>query len=217
MIKKVALRLLLLFGIFVAVLVVNLVIFTRVATRITEGVPIENRDPEQVALLVIDIQEGTTGAASVTEPYILQADSFISDVNRLVHFAEEQGWTIIWIRSEVANPLLNVLNNTLAKGTLGAELDGRLDTSQGHVVVKRRSDSFNRTELDALLEEKNIGHLVVSGLDAERCVLSTIQAAENRGYPLTVFEETILSKEEERMAEILDAYRDLGVDVRRMD
>lgn len=214
MVKKVALRLLLLFGIFVAVLVVNLVIFTRVATRITEGTPIENRDPERVALLIIDIQEGTTGAASVTEAYIRQAGSFISDVNRLVHKAEEQGWMIIWIRSEVVNPLLNVLNSTLAKGKLGAELDSRLDHSQGQVVVKRRSDSFNRTELDTLLKEMEVGQLVVAGLDAERCVLSTIQAAANRGYQISVYEGTILAKDEERMAGILDTYRGLGVEVR---
>lgn len=217
MVKRIALRLLLFFGIFVAILIVNLVIFNIIAAKVTEGIPIENRDSGRVALLVIDIQEGTTGSASSTEGYKQQSESFIRDVNRLVNMAEEKGWTIIWIRSEVVNPLLNMLNNTLARGSLGAELDGRLDSASGQVVVKRRNDSFNKTPLDLILEEKGIGHLVIAGLDAENCVLNTLQAAENRGYQLTVFEECLIAKEQKLMPDILQKYRKLGVDVRRMN
>ena len=213
MVKKIALRFLLFFGIFVAILIINLVIFNRLASKVTEGVPIENRDPEQVALLVIDIQEGTTGVASATESYIQQSESFINNVNSLVQMAVEKGWTIIWIRSEVVNPLLNVLNNTLARGSIGAELDKRLDSSAGQVLVKRRNDSFNRTALDAILEEKKTGQLVIAGLEAESCILSALQAASNRGYRLRVYEETVIAKEEELMDGILDTYRELGVEV----
>jgi len=213
MVKKIALRLLLLFGIFVAILIVNLLIFNKLASKITEGDRIANRDPERVALLVVDIQEGTTGSASSTEGYIRQSASLISHVNTLVEMAEEKGWYLIWIRSEVVNPLLNVLNNTLARGSKGAELDERLNTSVGQVVVKRRNDAFNRTSLDSILEEEGIGRLVVAGLDAESCVLSVIQAASNRGYPLTVYTGTVIGKEEGLMAEVLETYRDLGVEV----
>jgi len=65
MIKRIFLRILLLLGLVVTVLVVNLVIFNITASKVTEGVPIENRDPERVALLVIDIQEGTTGSTAI--------------------------------------------------------------------------------------------------------------------------------------------------------
>lgn len=217
MIKRIALRLLLFFGIFVAILIVNLVVFNRVASKVTEGVPIEDRDPYRVALLLIDIQEGTTGEASATKNYIRQSESLIASVNSLVNTAKENAWTIIWVRSEVVNPLLNILNNTLAKGSLGAELDRRLDNSAGQVVVKRRNDSFLNTPLDAILEEKGIGHLVIAGLDAEHCVLTAIQAATNRGYQLTVYEETVIAEEEALMPEMLKAYQDLGVEIRSME
>ena len=214
MVKRRALRLLLFFGIFVAILIINLLIFNVVASQITEGEPIENRDPDRVALLVIDIQEGTTGSTSETKGYIRQSESLVASVNTLVGRAREKGWTIIWIRSEVVNPLLNVLNNSLARGSLGAELDGRLDTSVGQVVVKRRNDSFLNTPLDAILEENGTGHLVIAGLDAEHCILTAIQAAANRGYPLTVFEETVIAKEDELMPEMLETYKNLGVEIR---
>jgi len=213
MVKRIALRLLFFFGIFVAILIINLLIFNRVASKVTEGEPIENRDPDRVALLVIDIQEGTTGSTSETKGYIRQSESLIASVNTLVGIAEEKGWTIIWIRSEVVNPLLNVLNNSLARGSVGAELDGRLDTSLGQVVVKRRNDSFLNTPLDSILGERGIGRLVIAGLDAEHCVFTAIQAAANRGYPLTVFKETVIAKEGELMPEMLETYKNLGVEV----
>ncbi len=198
------------------ILIANYVIFGITASKVTEGVPIENRDPERVALLVIDIQEGTTGSTSITDSYISQSESLIANVNKLVADALEKGWSIFWIRSEVTNPLINILNSTMARGSVGAELDGRLDTSSGQVVVKKKNDSFADTPLDALLEENGIGQLVVAGLDAEQCVLTAIQAASNRNYELIVFEETVIAEDEVAMAEMLEAYKELGVELRSM-
>jgi len=215
-VKKIALRLLLAFVVFVVILIVNLIIFSKSATNISEGVPIENRDPERVALLIIDIQEGTTGEISATDGLIRQSESLIEQVNGLAAKAEDKGWSIVWIRTEVSNPLLNILNNTLAKGSLGAELDRRLDTSRGMVLVKKKSDSFANTQLDQFLEEQRIGQLVIAGLAADRCVLSTIKAAANRGYPMRVFEETVIAENEAGMPEILETYKELGVEVLTM-
>jgi len=215
-VKKIALRLLLAFVVFVVILIVNLIIFSKSATNISEGVPIENRDPERVALLIIDIQEGTTGEISATDGLIRQSESLIEQVNGLAAKAEDKGWSIVWIRTEVSNPLLNILNNTLAKGSPGAELDRRLDTSRGMVLVKKKSDSFANTQLDQFLEEQRIGQLVIAGLAADRCVLSTIKAAANRGYPMRVFEETVIAENEAGMPEILETYKELGVEVLTM-
>jgi len=214
MVKRIALRLLLVFGIFVLILVVNFVIFQKRATQVTEGEPIENRAPGQVALLVIDIQEGTTGSISVSEGYVRQSESLIKQVNRLVADAAEKGWMVIWVRSEVSNPLINILNSTLARGSKGAELDERLETSVGQVLVKKKSDSFLNTPLDEILKEEGIGQLMVAGLDAEHCVYSTIRAASNRGYKLTVFKETVITEDVSDLPNILDSYKEMGVELR---
>jgi nicotinamidase-related amidase len=216
MVKRIALRFLLVFGVFVLILVLNFVIFQRTAIKVTEGEPIENRDPDRVALLVIDIQEGTTGSISVTEGYIRQAEFFIDHVNKLVAEGVEKGWMVIWVRSEVNNPLINILNNTLARGTKGAELDERLDTSVGQVLVKKKSDSFNDTALDAILEANDIGRLVLAGLDAEHCVYSTVRAAAKRGYKLEVFEESVIAEDASDLAGLLETYQALGVELRSM-
>ena len=217
MVKRIAIRLSLFFAAFVVVLIVNLLIFNMIASKVSEGEPIENRDPEQVGLLVIDIQEGTTGSVSATDSYINQAEGLIAAVNRLVTMAEEEGWAIFWIRSEVANPLINILNSTLARGSQGTELDRRLDSSAGQVVVKRRNDSFVNTPLDSLLAEAGVGSLVVAGLDAESCVLTALQAASNRGYSMRVYEETVIARDEALMPGLLATYKGLGVEVRSLE
>ena len=217
MVKRIAIRLSLFFAAFVVVLIVNLLIFNMIASKVSEGEPIENRDPEQVALLVIDIQEGTTGSVSATDSYINQAEGLIAAVNRLVTMAEEEGWAIFWIRSEVANPLINILNSTLARGSQGTELDRRLDSSAGQVMVKRRNDSFVNTPLDSLLAEAGVGSLVVAGLDAESCVLTALQAGSNRGYSMRVYEETVIARDEALMPGLLATYKGLGVEVRSLE
>jgi len=216
MIKRIALRILLAFGLFVVILIVNLVIFNITASKVSNGVAIENRDPERVALLVIDIQEGTTGSTSVAKGYIRQSESLIANVNMLVAYAKEKGWPIVWVRSEVTNPLINILNSTMARGSVGAELDRRLDNSSGQVVVKKKNDSFANTPLDSILEEQGIGRLVVAGLDAEHCVLAAIQAASNRNYELIVFKECVIAEDEASMAEMLETYKELDVELRSM-
>ncbi len=216
MIKRILLRILLAIGLLIVILIANLVIFNITASKVTEGVPIENRNPERVALLVIDIQEGTTGSTSFADSYISQSDSLIAGVNSLVANAVAKGWSIIWVRSEVTNPLINILNSSMARGSVGAELDRRLDTSNGLVLVKKKNDSFAKTPLDSILEEQGVGRLVVAGLDAEHCVLAAIQAAVNRGYQLTVFEETVIAENEASMLEMLETYKELGVELQSM-
>jgi nicotinamidase/pyrazinamidase len=117
----------------------------------------------------------------------------------------------------VVNPLLNVLNNTMARGTEGAELDPRLVIQAGEVVVKRRSDSFRGTNLDQILADHQVGKLVVVGLDAAKCVKSTVLASLNRGYSISVVEEAVISDKAELKAEAMQEFRTLGVEIVSMD
>jgi len=204
---------LLVIGGVIVVLVVNLIIFSHNAQKISDGVPIENHDPEKVALLVIDIQEGTTGSVSATKSYIAQSETFISQVNSVIEEADAKDYTLIYIKSEVANPLVNVLNNTLARGSEGVEFDKRLLMKRGHVVTKRKNDPFRDTELDQILIGEGIGKLVLVGLDAGECIHSTFLAALSRGYQLTVVEDAIIADNDAQKTEALKRFRELGGEV----
>jgi nicotinamidase-related amidase len=210
---KFLLRLLLVIIGIIVILAVNLFIFSHNAQKITEGVPIENPDTGKVALLVIDIQEGTTGKVSATEGYVEQSDAFISRVNEVIEAADARGDAVIYIKSEVVNPLINIINNTLARGSEGAELDNRLLIKPGPVVTKRKNDPFRDTDLDQILTSEGIGKLVLVGLDAGQCVHSAFLAARNRGYRVSVISDAVLAENEELRKEALDTFREEGVEL----
>ncbi len=211
--KKILLRILLVIVAFILIVILNLVMFNRTASKITEGTPITTSGSDQTALLIIDIQEGTTGSTSATESYIDQSEELILNLNRFAEEAYEDNWTIIYIRSEVVNPLINLINNTMARGSEGAELDQRLMIVSHKIIKKRKNDSFNGTELDQLLMENNIGKIVVAGLDAAHCVHSAVLAALNRNYQVAIFTEGIIAANEADMVSAMQEFRDLGVEV----
>lgn len=217
MIKRILLRLLMVLGLVILVLVINYVFFSISATRISEGAPLTDPNPENVALLVIDIQGGTTGTTSAIKPLVAQSEQLISRVNPIIQDAYNDGQLIIYVRTEVVNPLINVLNNTMARGTEGAELDHRLLILPGSEVVKRKGDSFMGTDLDQILRDHQIGKLVMVGLDAAGCVKSTVLAAHNRGYEISVVEEAVISDKDENKAQALDELRELGVEIISMN
>lgn len=211
--KKILLRLLMALGAFILLLVINYIIFSITATQITEGVPISSKGSGNTALLVIDIQEAYTGELSVTEGYKQQSEVFITHVNQLVEEARENNNMVIYVKSEVVNPLLNLINNSIARGSEGAAFDRRLISGSDHIVSKRKSDSFNGTSLDQILVENRVERLVVLGLDAEHCVFSTIQAALNRDYEVAVVPEGVLAVEEADKVRMISEYRQLGVEI----
>lgn len=210
---KILLRMLMVIGGVIVILIVNLIIFGHNAQKISEGIPIENPDTSNVALLVIDIQEGTTGTVSATDGYVEQSEAFIAQVNIVIEEALAKGYTLVYIKSEVANPLINILNNTLARGSEGAELDKRLLIKPGHIVTKRKNDPFLDTELDQILAGEHIGKLVLVGLDAGECVNSAFLAAQNRGYRISVVADAVLAETEVLKKEALDNFVKMGVEL----
>jgi hypothetical protein len=55
---------------FVLILVINYIIFQHIVVQISKGEPITQKDTVKQALLVIDIQEGTTGNYSDYDYYM---------------------------------------------------------------------------------------------------------------------------------------------------
>ena len=167
--------------------------------------------------MVIDIQEATTGYISSDSCYINNSDDFIRKINQVTDSFRKQNIPIIFIRSEIANPLINLLNDSYAKGSPGAQFDKRLKTAPGIEVVKNRSDSYRNTNLDNILIDNKINQLYITGLDAAECVNSTVKAAQNRNYRVNLIEEALLSKSEKMKDSMLVDFRKRGVKVVSLD
>jgi len=202
---------------FILLLIVNLIVFEKNSVKISEGRPIDNYGSNKSALLVIDIQEATTGNISIDSCYIKNSDDYISKINQISDSFRQHDIPVIFIRSEIANPLINILNDSYAKGSMGAQFDKRLKTNPGIEVVKNRSDSYRNTNLVNILIYNKINQLYITGLDAAECVNSTIKAAQNRNYHVHLIEEALLSKSERIKDSMIMDFSQRGVNIIRID
>lgn len=198
-------------------LVINLFAFNIRASKISEGPPANPAISTGTALLIIDIQEATTGTVSVNESYIAQSDTLITKLNHLASKAAKKDWLVVYVKSEVVNPLINILNNCMARGSEGAKLDRRLELHSNHIITKRKNDSFLDTGLDELLRENKIGKLYVTGLDAAGCVNSTIQAALNREYKLSVITDAVISDPDSVRIQMFGEFEAEGIELVTMN
>jgi hypothetical protein len=75
----------------------------------------------------------------------------------------------------------------LAKGSAGWEYVPELVPADGEPLVhKRFGDSFEDTDLEAVLAASGVGRLVVAGAQTDACIRSTIHGALVRGYDVTL-------------------------------
>lgn len=211
--KKIIIFTVLVIVLIAAVLFVNLLIFEKSAEKVTKGNPIATYQDEKSALLVIDIQEYTTGKLAADTNYIKVSDSMITLVNRMIDSARVNEIPVIYVRSEVTNMLVNLLNSSMAKGSAGVANDKRLHVVSDFDITKQKQDAFSNSRLDSILIENHVNKLYITGLDAAFCVNSTIQAALNRGYKITVIGDAVISKTDSLRTKMFDEYSAKGVNI----
>jgi len=85
------------------------------------------------------------------------------------------------------------LHQAFKEGAFGSEIYKGLepDLKSGDVVVSKHwsGSSFQNTDLDYQLRQRDITHLVIAGLAAETCVETTARYAFEMGYNVTVLKD----------------------------
>lgn len=69
--------------------------------------------------------------------------------------------------------------------------------AQDIVVTKRRVGAFSGSDLEVVLRSQGIEHLVLSGLSTSGVVLSTVRAAADLDYKITVLSDCCGDRDEE--------------------
>jgi nicotinamidase-related amidase len=128
-------------------------------------------DRANIALLVIDMQRDVVCDAHDVE-------RVVANINALVDKARAEDVPVIWVQHS---------DEDLPAGSDGwqyiAELE-RLDSEP--LVHKQYGDSFEDTDLEALLAERGVGRIVVTGAQTDACIRSTLHGALVRGYDATL-------------------------------
>jgi nicotinamidase-related amidase len=128
-------------------------------------------DRPHTALLVIDVQNGVVANAH-------NRDGVIANINTLVDRARAQDVPVIWVQHSDGN---------LPRDTEDWQYVPELSRRDSEPVVhKSYGDSFEETELEAVLAERRVGRLVVAGAQTDACIRSTLHGAIVRGYDATL-------------------------------
>lgn len=86
-----------------------------------------------------------------------------------------------------------------ARGARGAELVELLEPGSGdRVVLKPRHSAFYQTSIELLLRDLEVERVVLTGLQADICVLFTAMDAFLRKYEVAIVRDGVASEEVER-------------------
>lgn len=128
-------------------------------------------DRPHTALVVIDVQNGVVGEAH-------ERDAVVANIGTLVERARSEGAPIVWVQHS---------DDGLPRGSDAWQYVPELSRRDTEPVVhKTYGDSFEGTDLEDVLAEGGIGHLVVAGAQTDQCIRSTIHGAFTRGYDVTL-------------------------------
>ena len=125
----------------------------------------------RTALIVIDVQNGVVDGAP-------KRDDVVANINDLVGQARAQGVPVIWVQHN---------DDGLPRGSAEWELVPELARTDSEPLVhKNYGDSFEATELESVLAEREVGRLIVTGAESDACIRSTLHGAFTRGYDVTL-------------------------------
>jgi nicotinamidase-related amidase len=128
-------------------------------------------DRPNTALLIVDVQRDVVAGAH-------DRDGVIANINTLLDRARGTGTPVIWVQHA---------DEGLPEGSDGWQYVNELQREDSEPLVhKSFGDSFEETDLEALLAERKVGHLVVSGAQTDACIRSTLHGALVRGYDATL-------------------------------
>jgi nicotinamidase-related amidase len=123
------------------------------------------------ALLVIDVQNGVVDGAH-------ERDAVVSRIGSLVDRARDADVPVIWVQHT---------DEELPVDSEAWQYVPELTKAVGEPLVhKHYGDSFEDTELEQLLAERGVGHLVVTGAQSDQCIRCTLHGAFTRGYDATL-------------------------------
>jgi len=123
------------------------------------------------ALLVIDVQNGVVGEAH-------DRDNVVANIATLIDKARAAGVDVVWIQHN---------SDELPAGSERWQYVPELVRRESEPLVQKAyGDSFEETDLEAVLAERGIGALLISGAQTDECIRSTLHGAIARGYDATL-------------------------------
>jgi isochorismate hydrolase len=141
-------------------------------------------NPGSAALLVLDMQRYFL--AEDSHAFIPSAPAILPNIKRLQHTFLEAHRPVIQTRHinslQDAGQMKTWWKRLITAGTPHSHLVPQLRHHQVIPLVKSQYDAFYRTNLEALLREKKIEQVVITGVMTHLCCETTARSAFVRGF-----------------------------------
>jgi nicotinamidase-related amidase len=106
--------------------------------------------------------------------------------------------------AEIGSP--GPLGRFLLRGEEGHDIVPELYPIVGELVIdKPMRSAFNHTDFDLLLRNRGIRNLVVGGVTADVCVLSTVKDAIDRGYDVLLLKDGCAAAESNLLEAVINS------------
>lgn len=151
------------------------------------------------ALIVVDVQNDyfENGA----NPLFHSVQTLLNVKKLLDHFRMKHD-PVVFIKHIATVPVATFFK----PDTFGSEIHQELNPQVGEkIVVKHFPNSFRDTELQEILQEQEITHLVICGMMSHMCIDATTRAAKDLGYTCTLIDDACTTKDLEINGVIISA------------
>ncbi|ENQ3080091.1 cysteine hydrolase family protein [Bacillus multifaciens] len=129
------------------------------------------------ALIVIDVQEGMYAAGIPVH----NGSNLLQNLEEVIRKCRAHNIPVIYVQHNGSE------GHPLEKGTAGWHIHSKITPMPNELIVEKETpDSFHKTNLREVLQEKGIEHLFICGLQTEYCVDTTVRRAFSEGYKVTL-------------------------------
>jgi nicotinamidase-related amidase len=173
-------------------------------------------EPESTALIIIDMQRDFLepgGFGEMLGNDVSQLRMAIVPIQKILAAFREKGMMVIHTREGHRPDLADLpdakrarghlscgigdagpMGRILIRGEVGHDIIDELKPLPGEPIVdKPGKGSFHATDLNAMLVNRGIKRLIVTGVTTEVCVHTTVREANDRGYECLVLSDCVAS------------------------
>ena len=151
------------------------------------------------ALIIIDIQNDYFHKGAMP---LVDSDKANNNAKLILERFRKDNLPIIYIQHIAINPTATFF----LPNTKGAEIhDNVKPIKQEKIIVKHYPNSFRETDLLDYLKSNLITNLVICGMMTHICIDSTVRAAKDYGFDITLIGDACATKDQEINGQIVKA------------
>ncbi|MCI0765080.1 cysteine hydrolase family protein [Bacillus sp. TL12] len=143
------------------------------------------------ALLVIDVQEGMYTAGGP----VYKGQELLETLQELIQKCRLHEIPVIYVQHNGPK------GHPLAKGKPEWNIHSAIAPKDGDIIIEKETpDSFHKTNLRKVLQDNEIEHVIMSGMQTEYCVDTTTRRAFSEGHKITLVRDAHSTFDSEQLS-----------------